>query len=89
MEVQKPSVGRIVHYVMPPRHEGAPPAVRPAIVVHVWSESGAYPLPLVQLQVFVDGTNDGAEHTSGVAWRTSVRYDPEGAPGTWHWPARA
>lgn len=44
--------GRIVHYVLPDgNHEGEH---RPAIIVKVWNKTTGY----VNLQVFVDGTND-------------------------------
>jgi len=80
-----PSVGRIVHYVMPSGEH------RPAIIVQVWEpESG-----LVNLQVFTDGPND--DMSLGITgpndnWRGSVpQYhgDPLSAPqNTWHWPER-
>jgi hypothetical protein len=83
---QKPTVGRIVHYVMPNgRSKGE---TRPAIVVRVWQPCGEA-MPLVQLQVFTDGSNDGPEYASGLAWKTSVHYDSEGAPDSWRWPPRA
>ena len=71
--------GRIVHYVLPEgRSKGQH---RPAMVVRVWWGTA------VNLQVFVDGSNDG--YASGMTWRTSVHYDPDGAPDTWHWIERA
>lgn len=88
---QKPTVGRIVQYTL------ANGSVRPAIVVHAWPDND-----MVQLQVFVDGSNDGDnrhggisgvtadEGSRGLAWRTSVHEsksgDPE--PGCWNWPPR-
>lgn len=87
MELVRPTVGRIVHYTL--EREGRPPVTRPAIVVHVWDPPAAGAMPLVQLQVFLDGTNDGASAAlPGLAWRTSVHYDPDGTPGTWRWPPR-
>lgn len=76
--------GRIIHYVLPDgRNEGAH---RPAIIVMVWDKEDG----LVNLQVFTDGTNDYPAHLSqGVMWATSVRYDENKAPGTWHWIERA
>ena len=75
----KPTTGRMVHFVMPNGKH------RPAIVVEPWGGLGA-----VNLQVFPDGSNDGAG-VANVEWRTSVKYDnsetPE--PGTWHWPERS
>lgn len=95
-QVQKPSIGRVVHYVIDENTH------RPAIVVRVWADEQHYQEDaakgdhVVQLQVFTDGSNDrhtaeslgilGAEN--GLVWRTSVHFDPNGAPGTWHWPER-
>ena len=94
----KPSVGRIVHYVLP---DGQ---CRAAIIVRVWD------LRTVNLSVFGDGQNDAhmykvlAPDLRGVdgelvVHRTSVSHDeagvdPGGPPrgdshaGTWHWPER-
>lgn len=81
--MQKVSVGRIVHYVMP---EGrAQGGHRAAVVVRVWDAEAGY----VNLQVITDGTNDGPECASGLLWATSVLPDEETkAEGTWHWPER-
>lgn len=77
MDQPKPTVGRIVHYVLPEgRNAGEH---RPAIVTRVWSDV------CVQLQVFTDGENDGL---ANVEWRTSILNDEAGAPNTWHWPER-
>lgn len=82
-DLQLPSIGRIVHYVL----EGGPKAGehRPAIIVKVW-EDPPRPTSACQLQVFMDGDgtpsmNDGAPN---VVWLTS-RLQGTG-PGTWHWP---
>lgn len=81
METPKPTVGRIVHYTLESgRSRGE---VRPAVIVCVWNED------MVQLQVFMDGTNDGPEYASGLRWCTSVHYAAEPAEGRWHWPPRA
>lgn len=78
--------GRIVHYVMPDGQH------RPGIIVRVWDS----PHPgLVNLIVFVDGTNDIKNQAPAVysptpmtEWKTSVVYSEDKAPGTWHWPER-
>lgn len=80
--------GRIVHYVLPEgRHEGEH---RPAIVVKVWrnvngkaAENGC-----CQLQVFMDGSNDGMSAFDSTIWKTSVLHDAEDSPNTWHWIER-
>ncbi|MDB5094462.1 MAG: hypothetical protein JWO85_2563 [Candidatus Eremiobacteraeota bacterium] len=76
-----PTVGRIVHFVLP---DGQ---VRPAIIVRVWSPE------MVNLRVFLDGTNDAPD--GGYLqreWATSVHYREYAvgnyAPGTWFWPPR-
>jgi hypothetical protein len=90
--MSKPTVGRIVHYTLESGH------VRPAIVVGTWPDND-----LLQLQVLVDGSNDGEsrygkdsgitpeEGKAGLAWRTSVHQGKEDQPepGCWHWPPRS
>ncbi len=96
----QPTVGRIVHYVLPQGDANAG-QVRPAIIVRVWSPTN------VQLQQFTDGSNDNPPTVRrlpvrdaygnnpsvdvdmpapALIWRTSVAYDPAETPGTWHWP---
>jgi hypothetical protein len=67
--------GRIVRYVLDDGpHAGES---RAAVVVKVWDrETGC-----VNLQVFLDGENDG----DSKAWVTSVFYSEEHDPRTWHW----
>jgi hypothetical protein len=77
----KPSIGRIVHYVLPDgRSKGEH---RPAIIVKVWEDNS------VQLTVFTDWSNDYVHH-QGLAWATSVLYadSSENKPGTYHWPEK-
>lgn len=94
MIIPTPSLGRIVFYVL---KDGQ---VRPAIVVRLGPDlSPSYPPTTVNLNVQLDGDNDGRHngHWTGiteeegkarVAWRTSVAYSEEPKPGTWHWPPR-
>lgn len=63
--MQSPAIGRIVLYQFHEHEAGG--AVRPAIIVRVW---GDQPESAVQLQVFVDGSNDG--FAGGTVWKTSV-----------------
>ena len=91
MQEQKPAEmpdlteGRIVHYV--PEVGGH----RAAIIVRNWHTSGGS----CNLQVFLDGSNDKycgpnvEECDRGIAWRSSVLFDAELKPGTWHWPEKA
>jgi len=80
VEDRTPTIGDIVHYVLsdgPCRGQH-----RPAFVVQVWS--GGY----VNLQVFVDGTNDYPDY-SGSVWATSIERSDEYRPRSWHWPEQA
>ena len=81
---QRPSIGRIVHYV--PEDGPSKGQHRPALIVRVWGDP-ANPEPYVNLQVLLDGTNDGSLAGNSV-WRTSVQPDQssEPQPRTWHWP---
>lgn len=79
---QKPSVGRIVMFVpneddQETRHNQA--EILPAVVVRTWEDT-SYENDEVNLKVLTDGPAD--------TWRTSVPYNSEKKPGTWHWPER-
>lgn len=88
---QKPSVGRIVHYVIGVPIASNPfkpttPSVRPAIVVKLNDEG------TVNLSIFTDASdavqfNDPALFMP-VICRSYVPHDPEKRSGTWHWPPR-
>lgn len=80
------TVGTTVLYVLGTQGPGNSRSgeIRPAMVVRVWE--GQEP-PLVQLQVFLDGTNDDPIDGAALTWRTSVRYSADHEPGTWHLPA--
>ncbi len=92
----KPTKGRIVRYALAPgdldeKHQGQVGQVRPAVIVETHGnekfdafESGS----AVNLQVFLDGSNDG--YPFGLLWKTSALFsDTPGKPGTWSWPLRA
>lgn len=78
---QVPSIGRLVHYVLGEESRNAGEH-RPAVVVRVWDQSG--PERRLNLQIFTDEQNDG--WAAGTRWATSVKFDPAGSLGTWHWP---
>jgi hypothetical protein len=93
MSQKKASIGRLVHFTLP---DGQ---CRPAIVIRLWGPDQGYPQGPVNLQVFIDGSNDNRQHegqflvpeaASGVAaiWRTSVHEADGPEPGCWHWPER-
>lgn len=78
--------GRMVHYVL------ANGEHRPAIVVRVWRNLAAPCDGYVNLQVFTDGSNDHSAESDadpGIMWRTSVCYDEDKPPHTWHWIEQA
>lgn len=71
-----PRVGDIVNYVLPTGPNSG--EIRPAIVVRVWNEHS------VNLQVFIDSSNDGYAYSRSVVWVTNVPYSEDVVPGTWH-----
>jgi hypothetical protein len=82
MKSPKPySAGRIVMYVPTDKDAsviiGNITKILPAIIVRTWEET-SYENDEINLKVFTDGQNN--------LWRTSVPYDENKAPGTWHWP---
>jgi hypothetical protein len=97
--MDKISIGRLVHFVLPNGEH------RPAIVVRVWPDefpNNTEEKTGVNLQVFLDGTNDNEAYAGlplpakintlhGTMLYTSAQYamTPDGLlPGTWHWPER-
>lgn len=93
--VGKASVGRIVNVVLdagiPDIRPHAVGQIRPAIVVRTWGEGGG-PSESVNLQVFLDGSNDLDHLAPGIGaqiWLTSAHYSAEPKPRTWHWPPRS
>ncbi len=86
MTSQAPSIGRVVHFVMPNGQH------RPARIVQVWPEDR------VNIIVDLDGPNDiyfNPESYGGkgmgtplMSWQGSVEPDhsDEPASNTWHWP---
>lgn len=70
--------GRIVHFVMPNGQH------RPAIIVQVWDHGSG----MSNLQVFMDGNNDGFPLEQATQWAGSIFYDEAAAPGTWHFIER-
>jgi hypothetical protein len=86
--VPVPSIGRVVHYVLPQRAELRHHIVgelRPATIIKVWGADD--PDAAIQLAVFLDGQNDKEGWSGEFLWATSVRHDEVNKePGTWHWP---
>jgi len=99
--------GRIVHFVLEnsiftENFTGKNQTIenivcRPAIIVNAWE--GKLEAGMVNLQVFLDGSNDKisinikaiAKDEMGnpcMIWKTSVKYSETKEAGTWHWPER-
>ncbi len=94
--MQKPTIGRAVHYVL------ANGQHRAATVVNAWPDSAQS--TICNLTVHLDGMNDftpglhmadpelippGAYTAGGVLHVGSAHQDEDTkAPGTWHWPER-
>jgi hypothetical protein len=76
--MDKVTIGSDVLFVLEDKY--GEDQIRPGKVVRVWNDE------MVQLQVFTDGTNDGAQYASGIYWATSVQYSETHEPRTWHWP---
>lgn len=74
----KPSIGRIVHYVV--NVGNARPVA--AIITAVWTDT------CVNLRLFQDGSNTDPQTFS--EWVTSRSLDESETPaqGTWHWPPK-
>lgn len=71
--------GRMVHFVLVNGEH------RPAVIVKAWNLP-SYGHAEVNMQVFMDGTNDPEQYGSTLYWATSVPFDDDQKrPGTWHW----
>ena len=86
--------GRMVHYVLPDSGNRSPGEHRPATVVKVWRAAADPSGPdkgCCNLQVFTDFSNDfsSGHGSDGRLWATSVVYDADKKPGTWHWIEQA
>lgn len=102
MSQQQPSIGRIVHYVLPAGsvYEGEH---RPAILTQVWQPIEHEQAPgMCNLTVFKGQSIDFRSRNGGTAscgiiseesqpsvMLGSVLYSEEPKPGTWHWPERS
>lgn len=75
--------GRIVHFVMPQVTEQGDSPHRPAVITEVLNRRTG----IVNLTVFFNGPRDG-QNLEALGWVPSVGFDPNGAPGTWHWIER-
>lgn len=85
-----PTIGRIVLVPIETTRPNEPARIeiRPAIVVHVFSQSidQATGMPLINVRVFTDGANDGSVPGTLDDWKTSLHYSQDDhRPGTWHW----
>lgn len=83
---QIPSIGRIVHFMIPAAmHGGAKRVHRPAIVSNVRNEKKG----LIDLHVFVTKEDYPANfHPGPLMVADKVTYSEAEEDGTWHWPER-
>jgi len=77
----KPSIGRIVIFVLPEEKvkENNNATEAPAVIVRTWENTG-YENDECNLKVFTDGENN--------LWASSVPYSEANEPNSWHWPPR-
>ena len=95
----KPSIGRIVHFRLPDKYDGAEPRWRPAVITNVIEHELEVMPPITRhytnLVVTLDGPNDAdidGDEGSAVdapvhtVWRGTVSEGTEA--GCWRWPPR-
>ena len=77
---QKPSVGRIVHYVAYGTEGGPyPKGVHHAAIITSVNPVAGAPSGEVNLCVFYD---------NGTSFKHNIRFSESPTPGTWHFPER-
>ena len=88
--VQQPSIGRIVHYVLPAGNirKGEH---RPAIITQVWNPikpdgNRADGNGMCNLTVFKGQGGDGGKSEDASFWAGCISYSETPEPNTWHWP---
>lgn len=81
--MQKPSVGRIVHYYEPANRDAADYEPNAAIIVEVYPEGtvGLYVFPPLFFPP------DDKDHTKP-AYKQHIHYSENPKPGHWSWPPR-
>lgn len=83
-KIPRPTLGRIV--VCRFRDKRGSLVERPGIVVNVFENTkDDHGLPLINLQVFTDGSNDGVGGPDGIKWLTSAGYSADIKDATWCW----
>lgn len=96
--MDKPSVGRVVHYVAYGTPGGEFPAgiCRAAVITEVYMQDRRSRDQVSPDGVVIDVDEHGQCTTVGLCvlnptgqfFNRGVRYDAEKKPGTWHWPER-
>lgn len=89
--MDKPSVGRIVHYVAYGTPGGEFPAgvCRATVITEVASlKMGAETNIVIDPEGNVTTVSICVLNPSGLFFNRGIQYDEKKAPGTWHWPER-
>lgn len=90
---QKPSVGRVVHYVAfgTPGGEFKAGICRAAVITEVYTNGNMPPNgTVIQIDEHGQCTTVGlcVLNPTGQYFNRGIRYDDKSVPGTWHWPER-
>lgn len=95
MEPQKPSVGRIVHYVAYGTPGGEFPAgvCRAAVVTETYTLNSLASHPTggaftVTPDGWISDIGVCVLNPTGLFFNRGIPYNENNAPGTWHWPER-
>lgn len=88
--LQKPSVGRTVHYVAYGTPGGEFPAgvCRAAVITQVNVLHTDGPVNAIDSSGHLTNVGLFIMNPTGVFFPTNVAYDEGKVPGTWHWPER-
>lgn len=89
--MDKPSVGRIVHYVAYGTPGGEFPAgsCRAAVITEVPTlKMGGDSDLVVDDAGIVTTVSICVLNPTGLFFNRGIQYDPDKKPGTWHWPER-
>ena len=93
--MDKPSVGRVVHYVAYGTPGGEFPAgvCRAAVITETYTMNGVNPgnwggVATVGPDGYITEVGLCVLNPTGQFFNRGIPYDPDKRPGTWHWPER-